>query len=203
MSTSENSQHSNSWNSRGCDSLTWFRRAGNSSENAALISTPTTNSPYYDFISFLEAAQKLKIDFLPITWHPDLDVVGKGGTAEILQSPINLQTSLAFKRRRRPQQSPSDERNPFQALVSEVCILGHPSIRSHANIIQLEGICWDIPSGVDKVWPVLVFERTQYGDLENFLNSDIGKTMCLEDRLKLCVDVALAIVTLHSCRERL
>ena len=52
----------------------------------------------YDFISFLAIAQKLEIDFLPITWQSTREAIGIGGTARIDQALLNLQTSLAFKR---------------------------------------------------------------------------------------------------------
>jgi hypothetical protein len=69
--------------------------------------------------------------------------------------------------------------------------------------MQLEGICWDIPRGNKKVWPVLVFEKMKHGDLDRFLNLDIGEKLCLQDRLKLCADVASAVATMHSCRKQL
>jgi hypothetical protein len=155
---------------------------------------------HYDFISFLGVAQRLEIDFVPITWQPALDNVGEGGTAEIREALLDLQMSYAFKRIKQSQQ---DESRIFRELTSEILVLGHGSIREHPNIIRLEGICWDIPPGDEKVWPVLVFEKTQCGDLETFANSDAGKIMCFEDRLKLCLDVGTAVKDLHSCREQL
>ncbi len=52
----------------------------------------------YDFVSLLALAQKLRIEFLPITWQPALQGIGLGATAEIRQSLMNLQMSFAFKR---------------------------------------------------------------------------------------------------------
>jgi len=46
-----------------------------------------------------------------------------------------------------------------------------------------------------------VFEKTQYGDLDNFLRSEIGRMITFEDRLDLCADVAAAVLTMHSCRK--
>lgn len=118
----------------------------------------------------------------------------------ICEALINLQMSYAFKRYKPSEQ---DKAKIFQELISEISVLGHGSIRSHPNITRLEGIAWDIPRGSNKVWPVLVFEKTKCGDLEKFANSQAGKIMGFEDRLKLCVDVGTAVNDLHSYCEPL
>jgi uncharacterized membrane protein len=95
----------------------------------------------------------------------------------------------------------SDDKGTFRALISEVAVLSQPSIRNHPDIIHLESTCWDISPENEKVWPVPVFEKTQYGDLDNFLRSEIGRMINFEDRLDLCADVAAAVLTMHSCRK--
>lgn len=182
------------------DSFLSVWRGGICSRNAAPVN-PAGPYRHYDFISFLAVAQKWEIDILPITWQPALDAVGKGATAEIRQLLINLQISFAFKRVRRVNRGVPDDKGTFQALISEVAVLSQPSIRNHPNIIHLEGTCWDISPENEKVWPVLVFEKTQYGDLDNFLRSEIGGMISFEDRLDLCADVAAAVLTMHSCRK--
>jgi hypothetical protein len=142
-------------------------------------------------------AQKLGVDFLPITWQPALDAIGEGGTSEIRQSLINLQMSLAFKRLVR-RQTGFVTRALSVSLISEVSILAHPSMRNHPTMMPLFGLCWDI-SEHEKVLPVLVFEKSPYGDLVNFMNSDAANRISFEERLKLCATVALAIATMHSC----
>jgi Protein tyrosine and serine/threonine kinase len=185
---------------RSFDTLTSFWRSRIFSQSATPAKAAAPDL-HYDFISFLGVAQRLRIDFLPITWQPALDKVGEGGTADIRQALINLQMSFAFKRLKWPRQVGSDESRSFLALISEVSILGHPSIRNHPNIIKLDGICWDISPDDEKVWPVLVFEKAQNGDLDRFMNSDTGKSLCLEERLKLCSDIATAVKDMHSYRE--
>lgn len=155
---------------------------------------------YLDFISFLAVAQKLEIDFLPITWQTALDEVGRGGTATIRQLLINLQMSFAFKR---VLTSRKEDRYIFRELINEISVLGHPSIGEHPNIVSLEGICWDVLP-YEKAWkvrPVLVFEKTQLGDLRNFADSDPGSNISVQDRLKLCNDVALALRDMQVKRE--
>lgn len=162
-------------------------------------SSPTsTRDPHDDLISCLAVVQRLGVDLLPCTWQPALDPLGVGGTAEMRQLLINLQMSFAFKCF-----TPSmPEESRYRVLISEIKILCHPAIRKHKNIITLEGVCWDFVDG-DKVFPVLMFEKTECGDMHQFLISDVGKRICLEDRLMLCADVAAALMAMDSHGKRL
>lgn len=173
--------------------------------SSAISAHPQNGNQLYNLITFLAIAQKLEIDFLPIIWQPALSKVGAGGTAEIRQSLIHLQMSFAFKivhdaawiDEIDESQRPKEMKTVFQVLISEIIVLGHPSVREHPNIISLFGICWHIlPSGC--VWPGLVFEKTALGDLWSFAESEEGKNISIETRLKLCADVATAIRDLHQ-----
>src|SRR5271169_1466246 len=75
-------------------------------------------NPRYDLISFLATVQWREIDCLPITWQPALDSIGRGATAEIRQSLVNIQMSFAFKR---PiiRDGTQNESVIYQALISE------------------------------------------------------------------------------------
>ena len=191
---------SSSSNYFSSDRLTWATKSGRISQSA----TPLKSAIYdnqYDFISFLAIAKQLKVDFLPITWQPALDCIGGGATAEIRQSSINLQTSFAFKRFTSPLQARTlvDETVIFRAIVAEILVLSHPSIRRHSNISELLGICWDVIEETGKVWPVLVFEKATYGDLQIFMTQDRGLGLLhWESRLKLCADVGRAVADMHS-----
>jgi hypothetical protein len=124
------------------------------------------------FISLLTVAQDLDIDLFYVKWQPALDRVGEGRTAEIKQALISLQTNFAFKRIKPATPSQLAECRAFQAIYTEVSILGLRRIRNHPNILRLEGICWDVweenDRGTSEVWPVLVFEKAPYGDLDTF-----------------------------------
>lgn len=177
--------------------------------SSAISAHPENVNQLYNLITFLAIAQKLEIDFLPIKWQPALSEVGAGGTAEIRQSLIHLQMSFAFKVVKNAAwidkidetQRPKEMKTGIQVLISEIFVLGHPSVREHPNIISLLGICWDIqPSGC--VWPVLVFERTALGDLWSFAESEEGKNISIETRLKLCADVATAVRDLHQSSKK-
>jgi len=145
----------------------------------------------YGFIAVLGLAQRLKIDLLPITWQAPLGCIGRGGQSEINQALVNVQTSFAFKRFNRT------KCDPFKEAVQEIVVLSHPVVQDHPHIVKLLGICWDIPED-DKVWPVLVFEKTHLGDLYHFARSSKGKNLSLEEKLRICVDVGIAIRDMHQ-----
>jgi hypothetical protein len=145
----------------------------------------------YNFISILALAENLNFDFLPTTWLPAIGTLGVGGTAEIRQDLVNMQMSFAFKR------TTLDRDNAFRALYSEISVLGHPAVRTHKNIIKLEGICWDVSPGDSAVWPVLVFQKSTCGDLRQFMHSEAGRVLPVADVLSLLTDVANGIACLH------
>lgn len=163
--------------------------------NAALAELEDSDVPY-NLITFLSAAQWRGVDILPISWHPAMDTAGRGFTSNIQQSVLNLAVTLVFKRYVPPERE-ADAFETYRALTCELCILGHPAIREHPNIVRLEGICWDVSSN-DKVWPVLVFERTKHGNLATFLLSDVGKSAGVHTRVKICADVTRALAVMHS-----
>jgi hypothetical protein len=173
-----------------------FWRAGSLLQTSSLDQTIPLNSQY-DFLTFLGVTQQCQFDFLPITWHPALENVGKGATAEIREALIDIQMSYAFKRFR---PSEHDEQKVFLQLISEVSILGLEGIRDHPNVIKLEGIAWDIQAN-GKVWPVLVFEKTAHGDLGAFFASELGMNLPMKERLKLCTNIGNAVRDLQSCRK--
>ena len=175
-----------------------FTTSGNLSQSATSASAAAANTPY-DLLTFLGIAQSLNIDFLPITWDAGQASIGQGGTAEISQSSINLETAFAFKRLSSVDSALSEaERTAiFVVLIAEISVLGHKSIRRHGNINRLEGICWDIEPKSERVWPVFVFEKTQHGDLKTFMEHGAGITLDLRNRLRLCTEIATAVSDLH------
>lgn len=206
MSTQENYQLSDPHNgNESYGNLIAFMTDGDISRSAstARVDNPGANA-HCDLISFLAIAQRRKVDYTPITWQPGLDILGMGATAEVRQLPINLQASFAFKRTKVPGFSTQDletECGLFRALVAEISILGHPSIREHPYIVNLEGIFWEAGEEDGKFWPVLVFEKAQLGDMNQFMESNEGRQLSLTDKLKLCINIGTAIMIMHSCRE--
>ena len=151
----------------------------------------------YDFLDILGIAQRLKLDFLPVTWQSALDKVGEGGTAKIHQSMINPTTSFAFKLLKRPRCA-TEESQSLRALLAEIAVLGHYSIRWNPHVAHLEGICWDVDPDGQEIWPVLVFEKSRYGDLNTFMKSSSGQALDFQDRINLLFGVADAVRVLHG-----
>ena len=151
----------------------------------------------YDFLDFLGVAQRLKLDFLPVTWQSALDKVGEGGTANIRQSMINPTTSFAFKLLKRPRCA-TEESQSLRALLAEISVLGHYSIRWNSHVANLEGISWDVGPGGQEIWPVLVFEKSRHGDLNSFMTSSSGKALDFQERVDLLFGVADAVRLLHA-----
>ncbi|KAF6225272.1 hypothetical protein HO133_010469 [Letharia lupina] len=148
-----------------------------------------------DLISFLAVAQYYEIDIVSLTWQQGRGQLGIGGTSEIWQANYSKRMDFVFKRMKF---ADTDEEKGFNALVSEISILSHPLIRHHQNIVKLEGIGWDIPQQSHKVWPVLILEKAQLGDLRSFMCSEQGRSTTMRERLELCTDVASAIIAMHS-----
>ena len=144
---------------------------------------------------FLSVIQKLGIDILPVTWNA-LKAFNRGGTADIHQAVVDIEITFAFKRASRLLKQ-KKEAEAFWALISEVIVLGNPVIRDHPNIINIEGICFEIDA--DDVRPVLVFEKAQLGDLEQFLGTTEWNDGLFDMQLSLCADIACAIMALHQC----
>jgi hypothetical protein len=144
----------------------------------------------YSFIAVLALIQRLEIDLLPITWQASLDGLGQGGQGKISQALVNIQTSFAFKRFKHV------KNDPFWEIVQEMVVLRHPIVRDHPFIIQLIGICWDIPDN-NQVWPVLVFKKTHLGDLYRFTRSSIGGDLSLQNKIKICTEIGIALHDMH------
>jgi hypothetical protein len=151
---------------------------------------------HQDFLYVLAVAQDREIDFLSIMWQRPLATIDAGSTAEIRQSLISLLMSFTFKRLKEP-----DGGGSLAPLISEISFLGHPKVRNHSHIARLEAICWDISeTDAEDVWPTLVFEKPQHGNLQHFLISDKGRDLGIDERLALCYHIATALFTMHSCR---
>ena len=191
-----------------------FSRSGSDFESAI----PQKPLDRCDLITFLGVAQKLRIQLLPITWHPALDRIGQGATAEVREAIATINFSFAFKRPVVGSSFEFDfeafERRLLPCLIDEISILGHPRMRKHPNIIDLEGICWEIISekgmrisreipvdfttGGQGIVPVLVFQKSEHGDLYHFMKQDGGKELSFSDRIAICIDVARGVAEMHS-----
>jgi Protein tyrosine and serine/threonine kinase len=152
---------------------------------------------HLNFYSFLSAAQQHGVEFMPITWEPARDLLGLGASGYVNQSLIDIETSLAFKR---PAGFGRDERATqeiFRAWLMEISILRSPEIERHPNIIELEGIAWEVVDSGSSILPVLVYRKSHLGTLRAFLDANFG-SLSINQKLRLCFDLASALSTLHS-----
>ena len=159
----------------------------------------------HDFISILAIAQQLQVNLLPITWQPALGILGAGGTAEIRQSLVNVQTSFAFKQLLRRNSLMFEDLGEIARMCcTEIRVFAHPMMRTHHNVQRLEGLCWDTAEDPDdeSILPVMVMEKTSYGDISAFANSALGRGLDLLARLQLCISVGTTIKDMHSCSKQ-
>lgn len=82
-------------------------------------------------------------------------------------------------------------------LTTELVLLSYERIRVYQNIVQLQGICWDISSD-RMLWPVLVFRKANLGDLSDFIASQKGGALSIHQPAELGFDIRDAIVDMHS-----
>lgn len=167
-----------------------------------LDSAATLNSSA-DLLSFLATAQALNVEILSITWDAARQHIGSGATSQIRESLVNLHTSFAFKRFHDVQlRTESQEEDIFRALTNEILVLGNRAVREHPNIVQLQGVCWDIDTN-DRPWPVIALEKSQYGDLSTFATLPVGRKLTFQERVQICVDIGASVMDMHSNSESL
>ena len=151
----------------------------------------------YNLLSFLACAQALKVPILSKTWQSTQKAVRTGGTSRIEEAQVNASTNIVFKRIKESEKHEKSEAEIFQMLTTEIVVLAHERIRAHENIVQLQGIGWDI-SLDRKAWPVLIFEKSPLGDLSDFMASQKGRALSIHQRAELGLDIADAVVDMHS-----
>ncbi|KAI1109423.1 kinase-like domain-containing protein [Nemania sp. NC0429] len=170
---------------------------------------PVDDESAHTFISFLTAAQELAVPFLPITWQAKVAASGQGATSSINQALVTGKLSLAFKCVSEVDKLQTPEDVIISRLINEMSLLRHAQIHGHPNLLPLLGICWHVsttdyrqwrhdnmPSS--KVWPVLVFQKSQLGNLKEFAESAQGRQLSTRERLELCIEIGDAIQHLHS-----
>jgi hypothetical protein len=115
-------------------------------------------------------AISLNVGFLPLTWDPAFEALGRGATGVVNQSQLNSETWIAFKRFEVDGVHPGVRDESFRnrqygALMSELNVLGHQEIRRHPNIVSLIGVCFEITPRSNEVVPVLALAKAHHADL--------------------------------------
>jgi hypothetical protein len=175
----------------------------------ATISTripETEELSHSNIIRVLSIATALDVNIFPFTWRPALEGLGEGATGRISQSPMNARISLAFKRLGRWNRSQGLSEAQFRALqdkalVSEMVALSCPELYGHPNIVNLEGLCWELSNEGHSLeaWPVLVFKKAEFGDLRRFLSLPEAEYLEIKDRLDICGEIGKALEVMHLC----
>ena len=62
-------------------------------DSVCSVPTPTDSESQYDLAIFISVIRKLDIDFLPVTWNA-LEAFSRGGTADIHQSLVDIETTV-------------------------------------------------------------------------------------------------------------
>ncbi|KAK0667503.1 hypothetical protein QBC41DRAFT_304324 [Cercophora samala] len=161
---------------------------------------PNPDDAKCSLITFLAAVQKLGLPLLRETdWQPS-QLARKGGPQDVTQDTVREGIDFVYKRV--PEKDRCDPSKTYRRLIDEINVMCHPAVRDHPNIARLRGICWEIPlvKPLDKseAWPILVYEKTQWGDLWQFARTPAGRELGLEERLKICRDIGRAIANMHS-----
>lgn len=158
------------------------------------LSKISKTSISHSFLFFLAIAQALRIEFLSIPWQSTRDEIEKIDISRIHETSANIRMSLVFKRVSNKKKINETEAKIFEMLSNEIIVLDHSSIQEHSNIAKLQSICWDIFFD-DKVWLVLMSEKSQFDDLYSFATRSVEKELNIHHRLKLCVEIEEAIIT--------
>lgn len=178
----------------------------------------TDSLAHPDLITFLAVAQKYDVEFVPVVWEEGRGLLGKGGTAFINQSMLythfpvdpsteydplkntaSKETGFAFKRTSQyPHQNGVNEGlGLYEILTIELMILRQQAVCDHPNIVNLEGICWEVTKA-NEVYPVLLFEKGNWGDLGSFAHGLQGGYCTFNAKLGFCIDIAKGLQVLHG-----
>jgi hypothetical protein len=189
------------------DTFTEDRRSG--STNAIQGNDETL----IDIISLIATVHHLKVDLLSLVWQTAREPIGWGGTSQVNEALVDIHTSFAFKRVSEKRKLNRKKADILRDIIHELSVLSDPSIRQHPKILEIQGVCWDVPHAVDEsrtwepqqsdVWPVLVFEKSQYGDLKHFVPLPVGRQLHICEKLNICVDIGIAISSMHRNRKHI
>jgi hypothetical protein len=162
-----------------------------------------TTTEHNNFIRFLQVASALEVPLLPLTWDPAFEALGRAGaTGHVNQASLNAGITLAFKRFNPQVSRPDISQDSFRqiqynAMIAEMTILMRKDIRRHQNIILFVGVCFELSSVSDDVWPVLVFNKADLGDLHTFLSH--CRPLNVPTLATICGEVAKGIDIMHQC----
>ena len=159
--------------------------------------------PHYDLLSFLAIVENIPslrlFDFMP---NFENSIIERGLSGEIHGIVQDEGHGVVFKRFLTPHAIGSDESKiAFQALISEIIVLEHPVFKKHPNLPKLGGITWDVEIHhklLVRAMPVLVFRRSKFGNLRDYLTSRGSSRPSVWQRSQFCAEIGRAIEALHT-----
>ena len=176
---------------------------GSSSYPAQETDNILSTLPHYDLLSFLAITERLSnlrlYAFTPSYQPSGRLTIRTGASGIVHDQALSSERGIIFKRYRTTPQS--SRRDVFKAIISEVMVLKHPVLAKHPNIVDLDGITWDVEverGQPPQITPVLILKRAEHGNLADFFRTSQGRNLSLEQRLRLCIDVALALDAMHT-----
>ncbi|KAF5589969.1 serine threonine kinase [Fusarium pseudocircinatum] len=132
-------------------------------------------------------------------------VAGRGGYATVEIGTIRRSKNLVAVKRSlmqwenhqltHPQDSKRILGKGFEQVVQELRILGHKRVRSHDNIVSLEGFCLDEVNGVPSL--AFVIEYSHLGTLREFLIQN-NNALSLDELFNLALQGARGLDALHK-----
>lgn len=138
----------------------------------------------------LVMAQRLCIDFLPVTHQQTLGSIGRGATGVVRQGYINSRLELAFK-----------TAETLSKFLNEMITLSLFSLRTHCFTVTIEGLGWTIQDETGDIRPALVFEKAAHGSLESFMRGNVGRSLNMAQRIALCCQIAIVMRDMEEWRS--
>lgn len=163
--------------------------------------------PFFTALNFFAALGTSKLKFFTSSslQHSgaSIQVAGHGGHAVIEVGAANYRRTQLFAVKRNRVLStpmPSEDEAVFQRhleqLTLELRILGHASLRKHANIVDLLGVCVDEFNASPRL--ALVLEYAVLGSVDSFLATDDGHKTGSDERINMILQVANGLKALHA-----
>jgi serine/threonine protein kinase len=91
-----------------------------------------------------------------------------------------------------------DFRRRLYAVMLELRILHHKSIREHPNIVRMLEFMWDTQNHMTKIAPSLILEYADLGTLRDFQDPE-KLALRAATKIHVCLNIAKGLSFLHKC----
>ncbi|KAL8673589.1 MAG: hypothetical protein Q9168_001987 [Polycauliona sp. 1 TL-2023] len=177
----------------------------------------TTSTVFQDtLISFLSYIKTQNIPILPVTMTDIRTVLGQGASFlvngvempvdyvdPVTGTPFRQGEVLAYKRAVLNKDMSNPIADRIRVISNELLTTCHPPLRSHPNIVKLNGVAFETEGPADALnaMPVLVPECAELGNLAEVLETarKEDRATSFDDKISLCLDIAHGLEVLHAC----